>query len=199
MNNIKIITFAIIIGSILSSCASSTRIKERTEGYRVYDIKGGNLSSIASNLKTAIRKNSDKATFSNNIPPHPLPLKPARFELTNPFGNSGIGALFASQGESIKIPKCDNSPFTSMSQGNFSGSENTTFFVCIQPYSEGNHMDVYYSFTKSSGGFNPQSLGKSLAQSVLGDSSQFIPRTMAALEKAVQEAGGSIKIVNAYP
>ncbi|VAW80221.1 hypothetical protein MNBD_GAMMA12-35 [hydrothermal vent metagenome] len=199
MKNIQILILSVALVGFLSSCSSLNRTKERTEGYRVYDIQGGNLSSISNHIKGVIQKNSDTATFTNNIPPHPLPEKASRFSLVNPFGNSGIGALMARQGETVKIPKCEDSPFTSMSRGNFEGSEKTTFFVCLQPYAKGIHMDIYYAFTKTSGGFNPSALGKSLAQSIVGDSSQFIPRTIAALEQAVQRTGASIKIVQAYP
>lgn len=199
MRNIQILILSIVLIGFLSACSTINRTKERTEGYRVYDIQGGNISSLSGNIKAAIQVNSDSATFTNNIPPHPLPKKASRFSLVNPFGNSGIGLLMARQGETVKIPKCENSPFTSMSQGDFNGSEKTTFFVCLQPYAKGIHMDIYYAFTKTSGGFNPAVLGKSLAQSIVGDSSQFIPRTIAALEKAVQKTGATIKIVQAYP
>mgnify|MGYP000202182970 CR=1 FL=1 len=200
MKMLKTIGLIAVSASLITSCASLRPTKEITEGFRVYDIKGASsLSDVSRSLKTALQENSDKTIFSNNIPPHPLPEKPNRFQVVNPFANSNMGALLAAQGSAMRIPKCEGSPFTGMTQDDFDGSENTTFFVCLQPYTEGYHMDVYYTFTKVSGGFTPEALGKSLAQSAFGDSSQFIPRTIADLEKAVKSTGASINLVEAYP
>jgi hypothetical protein len=194
------IGMSVVLVAGLSACASMTPTREVTEGYRIYDIQGvTDHSAIAANVKAAMQKNADKVTFTNNIPPHPLPEKPGRFSTTNPFANSNLGALMAAQGGSLKIPKCDNSTFTATSHDNFEGAENTTFFVCLLPYAGGYHMDVYYTFTKVSGGFGAQALGRALAQSMVGDSSQFIPRTLAALESAAQEAGGKVSVVETYP
>lgn len=184
----------------VSACASLTPTREVTEGYRIYDVQGAvSNSAIADSLKSAMQRNADKVAFTNNIPPHPLPEKPGRFALTNPFANSGMGALMAAQGAAIKIPKCDDATFTATSHDKFDNAENTTFFVCLLPYAGGFHMNVYYSFTKVSGGFGTQALGRALAQSVVGDSSQFIPRTLAALEKAAQDVGGNVTLVENYP
>jgi len=200
MGMLKTIGLLAMSASLVSSCASLRPTKEVTEGYRIYDIKGApSLSDVSRNLKSALQENSDKTVFSNNIPPYPLPEKPNRFQVVNPFANSNLGALMAAQGSGLRIPKCENSPFTGMTQDDFDGAENTTFFVCLQPYTEGYHMDVYYTFTKVSGGFTSEALGKSLAQAAFGDSSQFIPRTIADLEKAVKSTGASIDIVEAYP
>lgn len=193
--------FAAISGiSMLTACASMTPTKEVTEGYKVYNITGiSNSSQITSNLKSAMQKNADKVRFTNDIPPSPLPEKATRFKLTNPFGNSNMGALMAQQGTSFKVPSCDGSIFSATSNQNFRGAENTTFFVCLVPYTQGYQMDIYYTFTKTSGGMSAEALGAALAQSVAGDSSQFIPRTIEALEKAAQEAGGKLELVEKYP
>lgn len=105
----------------------------------------------------------------------------------------------AAQGAAVKVPQCEGAIFSATSNDEFQGAENTTFFVCLMPYSEGYHMDVYYTFTKVSGGFTPEALGKQLARSVVGDSSQFIPRTIAALETAVQDSGAQVSLLESYP
>ncbi|MBL4623528.1 MAG: hypothetical protein JKY42_00030 [Flavobacteriales bacterium] len=186
--------------SFLSACAGLTPTREVTEGYRVYDVRGTqNHSEIVANLKSTMQKNADKVRFTNDIPPYPLPEKAGRFTLTNPFGKSGMGALLAAQGHSVKIPQCADSVFSATSNDSFRGAENTTFFVCLIPYTEGYHMDVYYTYTKVSGGFSPEALGRSLAQQMVGDSSQFIPRIIAALETSVQTSGAEIKLLDSYP
>ncbi|MBT3204249.1 MAG: hypothetical protein HN349_08050 [Gammaproteobacteria bacterium] len=60
-------------------------------------------------------------------------------------------------------------------------------------------MNIYYKFTKVSGGVSTQALGNAMAESMMGDSSQFIPRTIKAMEKAVKDSGGTLKLVESYP
>jgi len=196
----QILLMGVVSLVLLTSCATShNRTREISEGYRIYDITGtADHSRIVSKLKEAVQTHTDKAVFQNKIPPHPLPKQAGRFQLTSPFAKSGLGALVAAQG-GARIPKCDNAIFTAYANDRFEGSERTTFFVCLLPYEAGYHLDVYYTFTKSSGGFGARALGQALARSVLGDSSQFIPRTLAALETAAQEAGGGVKLLESYP
>jgi hypothetical protein len=186
---------------ILAGCASLTPTKERFEGYKIYDIKtdySSRLTSkLSSSLKTAMQENADSVKFENNLPPANLPDNTARFELVNPFANSkGFAAL---AGASVKVPTCDGSVIQATSHDSFVGTENTIFFTCLMPYKAGYKMNIYYSFTKVSGGFSSKALGRALAQSVVGDSSQFIPRTIAALENAITSNGVGIDLVDSYP
>jgi len=195
--------FALLSGVTLaiSGCAALTPTKEMSEGYRVYDVKGvKNPGELAASLKQAMQVNAKSVTFSNNIPPNPLPEKPGRFKTTSPFGSTGLGALLGAQGSAVKVPVCEDSIVTATSHDDFGdGAENTTFFVCLLPYANGYHLDIYYSFSKASGGASPKALGQNLARSMVGDSSQFIPRTLAALETAAQSAGGVVTVVESYP
>ena len=185
----------------LSGCASLTPTKERFEGYKIYDIKADYSSSLtsklSSSLKSAMQENADKVKFENNLPPAKLPEDAGRFELVNPFANAkGLAAL---AGASMRLPTCDGSVIQATSHDSFAGAENTTFFTCLMPYKEGYKMNIYYSFTKVSGGFSTEALGRALAQSVVGDSSQFIPRTVAALETAITSNGVSLDLIDSYP
>jgi len=185
----------------VSACASLTPTRETTEGYRIYDLKNvSSLSSLAVSLKSVMQENSDKSVFANGIPASPAPETAARFQLKNPFANAtGMGALLAAQNGGFKVPSCEGSPFTASTRDNFDGAENTTFFICLQPYKAGYHLDIYYSFTKTSGGFSPEALGKALAQSVAGDSSQFIPRVISQLEEAAKKSSTKVSLVESYP
>ncbi len=60
-------------------------------------------------------------------------------------------------------------------------------------------MNVYYKFSKASGGLSTQALGNALAQSLIGDSRQFIPDTISALENAVKAAGFQFVLIDSYP
>lgn len=187
-----------------AGCASITPTKEVVEGFKIYDIQTHSTSSaltlqLSSNLKEVMQKNAKDVQVNNSIPPATLPEKPGRFELTNPFKNAqGIMALAGKQ-SSIKIPSCEGAVIEATSHNPFAGAENTMFFVCLIPYQKGYHMDVYYRFDKVSGGISTKALGSVLAQSLVGDSSQFIPRTIAALEDAVKSAGMQPSMIESYP
>lgn len=94
---------------------------------------------------------------------------------------------------------CEGAAIQATSHRPFAGAENTTFFVCLIPYQKGYQLDVYYKFIKVSGGLSTQAMGSALAQSVIGDSSQFIPKTIAALEQAVKDSGIQPQLVDSYP
>lgn len=101
----------------------------------------------------------------------------------------------------MRVPSCDSAVMTvnaddrSMQQY----GENTTFFLCLQPYTEGYHIDIYTAFSKQSGGFNAATLGATLARSVVGDSSQFLPRTINDVISEVESTGAQVNLVEAYP
>ncbi|AHK80609.1 hypothetical protein M911_04710 [Ectothiorhodospira haloalkaliphila] len=77
--------------------------------------------------------------------------------------------------------------------------ENTTFFLCLQPYKAGYHIDIYVAFSKKSGAVTPALLGATLARNVLGDSSQFLPRTIEGVVDEVKKTGAEVTLVEAYP
>ena len=55
------------------------------------------------------------------------------------------------------------------------------------------------SFTKASGAFNAATLGATLARTVVGDTSQFIPRTIADVVDSVKATGATVTMTEAYP
>jgi hypothetical protein len=136
----------------------------------------------------------------NGIPPSPLPEKAPRFKLVSPYG-ANLSALAAASGQSVQVPTCEgaivtaNAVDSSMRQY----GEGTTFFVCLMPYQGGYALNVYSTFSKASGGFSAKSLGTDLARSVVGDSSQFIPRTIANIVDSVKATGATVTLVEAYP
>jgi hypothetical protein len=189
--------------ALLAGCATVTPTKETAEGYKIYDIQSPTNSALtvrlSANLKEVLQKNAKDVQVNNAIPPATLPEKPPRFELTNPFKNSpGLQALAGKQ-VTMTIPSCEGAVVEATSHNPFAGAENTTFFVCLMPSQKGYHLDVYYRFNKSSGGMSTKALGQALAQSVMGDSSQFIPRILLALEDAVKASGAQPVLIESYP
>jgi hypothetical protein len=64
---------------------------------------------------------------------------------------------------------------------------------------EGYHLDVYTTFTKQAGGFGAKELGAQLARSVVGDSSQYIPKTINTVVQEVRSTGAAVTLVETYP
>jgi hypothetical protein len=115
--------------------------------------------------------------------------------MNDPLANSGIGALMAAQGQSMKTPVC-NSPVLTLNSGNKSGSGNTTFFLCVVPYKAGYSVNIYATFSSASGGISVAALSSALSKSIAGDSSQYIPRAMNEVRVAAESVGGKVTIID---
>lgn len=188
----------------LAGCASTTRTVETSTGYAIFDIKAGpeiGPARIAEAVKVAVKKNMSKAQVSNAIPPSPLPQTAPRFQLVSPFKGSKLEALAAASGQNLQVPSCEGAILTVNAQDDsMSGyAEGTTFFACLMPYQGGYSLNIYTTFTKASGGFSTAALGAALARSVVGDSSQFIPRTIAQIVDSVKQTGATVSTVETYP
>ena len=104
-------------------------------------------------------------------------------------------------GASVQVPSCDGAILTANATDSSMSkyAEATTFFVCVMPYQHGYAMDIYTTYAKGSGGFSPATLGVALARSVVGDSSQFIPRTISSIVDGVRQTGATVKLTESYP
>jgi hypothetical protein len=76
--------------------------------------------------------------------------------------------------------------------------EKTSFFICVVQYKKGYHVDIYTTFEQQSGGLSVNALSASLARSMVGDTSQIIPRTMKRLETALASVSTNTKVVDSY-
>jgi hypothetical protein len=189
-----------LCASALTGCATMTPTTETRASYAIYDVhaaQGLTASQVAEAIRTGLQKQTDQVQITQGIPPSPLPEKPGRFRLVNPFGQ-GMAAL---AGRSLQMPVCDDAILTARAgnTGMAQYGENTLFFLCVLPYQGGYHLDVYTQFSMASGGFSPQALGATLARGVVGDSSQFIPRTIASVVDSVKQTGASVDLVESYP
>lgn len=182
-----------------------TPTRENVKGFKVYDIPSAptpQLSrALAQSIKTAMQQYSSDVDISQKIPPSPLPEKATRYEVINPLQNAtGLMALAAQAGGgAFEIPRCQGSVLDVTSHRNYAGFENTTFFVCLIPYQKGYSLNVYYSFTRITGGFSTASLGNQLAQSMVGSTGQYIPKTIADIESSVTAQGLPLVTVDGYP
>ena len=195
--------FVMVVSLVAGGCASITPTVETEATYAIYDVKpnpGVTASKLGEAIKTALQKNMKGVQMVASIPPSTLPEKPSRFQMANPFKGSAMAAYAASSGYSIERPTCEGSMLTANAQDSMPGyGEGTSFFLCLLPYQGGYHINIYASFTKLSGGFSAATLGATLARKVVGDSSQFLPRTVKAVVDSVQAAGATTTLVEQYP
>jgi hypothetical protein len=188
----------------LSGCGSITPTREYSSGYAIFEVKAApelTNARLTEAVKTALQKNLSQVQINHGIPPSPLPDKPARFQLVSPFKGSGLAALAAASGQNLQVPSCDGAIMTAYARDTSMSQygEGTTFFTCLMPYQGGWSLNIYTTFVKSSGAFSAAILGATLARSVVGDSSQFIPRTIAAVVEQVKATGATVTLVEAYP
>lgn len=197
------IALNLIIAATVAGCASTTPTRETSQGYAIFDVKGDVSPTKAGEaIKLALQKKMTGVQVSHGLPPSPLPDKPGRFQLVSPFkAGSGLAAMAASSGQSLQVPTCEGATLTANGRDSSFAKygEATTFFVCLMPYKAGYALNVFTTYSKASGGFNAATLGATLARTVSGDSSQFIPRTIASLVEALSATGANVELLEAYP
>lgn len=188
---------------LAAGCASMTPTRETKMGYAVYDIKGpeANGAKIADAIKVALQKNTSRVQLANGIPPSPLPDKAPRFQLVSPLKGSNLAALAAAQGQSVQVPVCEGATLTANARDSSMSNygEATTFFACLMPYQGGYSLNIYTTFTKASGTFNAATMGATLMRPFIGDSGDFIPRTVGQIVEGVQQTGATVTLVESYP
>lgn len=188
----------------LVGCASTTPTREISSGYAIFDIKAGpeiGPARIAEAVKVALQKHMTQVQIINGIPPSPLPEKAPRFQLVSPFKGSNLAALAAASGQSVQVPACEGAILTASARDGSKSryGEGTTIFACVMLYQGGLVLNIYTTFTKASGAFSAATLGATLARTVVGDSSQFIPRTIAEVVDGVKATGATVTMTEAYP
>lgn len=192
-----------LVGSGLAGCASTTHARETSQAYAIYDVKAPDVAParLVEAVKVGLQKNMSAVQINNGIPPSPLPQRAPRFQLASPLKGTGLAALAAASGQSLQVPTCEgaimtaNGRDTSMSKY----GEGTTFFACVMPYEGGYSVNIYSTFTKASGAFSAATLGATLARTVTGDSSQFIPRTINDIVNGIKATGATVALTEAYP
>ena len=191
--------FAVLALFMFAGCSSMTPTQKTEASFVIYDVQPNSINrdQLLDAITQAVQKNQSQVRISRDIQTGELSEKPGRFVLKNPFANSSMGALMAASGQSMKIPVCDN-PVLTLTSGNSSASGNTTFFLCVIPYKSGYSVNIYSTFSSSSGGMSVDALSAALAKSVVGDSSQYIPRAMNEVRTASESVGGKVAIIDSY-
>jgi hypothetical protein len=181
-----------------------TPTRTTEQAYMIIDVKGDSSirDAVLDSVIKTTQENMKRLTVNRGIPPATLPENAERFELVNPLGNGqlgGLAALAQSQGANLNVPQCKNPILTMKSDSSVSGwSEKTTFFICVVQYQKGYHVDVYTTFEQQSGGLSVSALSQTVARSLVGDTSQHIPRTMKRLEDAMKAISSEATVIDSY-
>ena len=198
--NKKIIAAVDFASLALTGCKSTsmTKTKETKKSYVIYNVEVDETVSptqMSQAIKEALQANTNSVRIVEDLPPYPLPEKAPRFQLTNPFGKSAMAALACG----MKIPTCDGALVYAQAADDSMSSygENTQFYTCLWQYEGGYHVDVYTQFQIESGGLT--NLGVDLVRGVMGDSSQFIPRTINNIKQNLENLNAKTTLVTAYP
>jgi len=202
MKAIRFFVLAALLAALFG-CASTTPTREVSSAYAIYDIQAGPevpASRIAEAVKVALQAHTSEVRIVNGIPPSPLPEKAPRFQLVSPFKGE-LAALAAASGQSLQVPACEGAILTAnasdTSQARY--GEGARFFACLMPYRGGYALNIHATFSKASGAFSTATLGATLAREFVGDTSQFIPRTVNGVVTGVKATGASVTLVEAYP
>jgi hypothetical protein len=157
-----------------------------------------NRSALLDAITNAVKKNESKVRVTRDIQTDELSDKPGRFTLKDPYAGTNIGAMMSASGQSIKMPVCNDSILTLASGSSSASGDQTTFFLCVIPYKAGYSVNIYATYSSTSGGISVDALGKALAKSIAGDDSQFIPRTMSDVRSAIEGVSGNVTILDSY-
>lgn len=185
---------AAAVAMLLTGCVSSTKpTQQMTRSLVTYNVTGVPYDVVANAVTRGLQgTNADAVHIDRSFPPATLPPTPARLELKSPFGNSNLGALAEASGQRIQVPSCTGAPYIATGADNSMAryGEATGYYVCLWPHQGGVNLDIYTSFQIQSGGL--ANLGADIARSVVGDSSQFIQRSIEAVIQNVQATGATV-------
>jgi hypothetical protein len=60
-------------------------------------------------------------------------------------------------------------------------------------------LNIYTTFSKASGAFNAATIAATMMRPLVGDSSQFIPRTIKNVVENLQALGATVSLTEAFP
>ncbi|WP_052208913.1 hypothetical protein [Croceibacterium mercuriale] len=179
---------------------------ERTkELYHIFDIRTqANRQELIRALTDGINLNaSDSETVTPLIRGTP-PAQAGTFELVDPFAGGrlgGFGALLgAAQQAQVKQVQCDGAVWIANAKRRIRGSQNLRMTMCLFPYTDGYHLDVYGLDTEDRGGGISRRLGRLIAGAVVGDPGDWTNKTIIDLLRTVdRQTNADINYVEGQP
>ncbi|MFA5123168.1 hypothetical protein [Zavarzinia sp.] len=177
---------------LVCSCAGAKPTSQITRNLVTYKIAGTAYERVADAVTKGLQgSNADAVRVDRSLLPANLPDAPGRLELKNPIGGN-LGTLLAGQGQRLQIPACDNAPYiaTGSDQSFARYGESTGYYVCLWAYKDGVSLDIFTAFEIRKGGV--ENIGQDLARAVLGDSSQFIQKSIDNMLNEVRATGAAV-------
>lgn len=196
MRCVSLLAAAAAITLLLSGCQTKPT-QQTTRSLTTYRVAGVSYEAVAAAVTKGLQgTNADSVKIDRSFPPAQLAAQPARLELKSPFSGSKLGALAEASGSRIQVPSCQDAPYvaTGADKSMAGYGESTGYYVCLWPYQDGVSLDIFTSFSIQSGGI--ANIGTDLARSVVGDSSQFIQRSIDAVLENVRASGASVEKVS---
>lgn len=192
--------------AITTSTPAQGQQAERTrELYHIFDIKTqADRQTIIRALTDGMNINvSDSQTITPLVRGTP-PETPGTFELKDPFADGRLGAfgalLGSAQTAQLKQVECEGAVWISNAQRRLRGSQHLRLTMCLFPYTEGYHLDVYAIDTEDKGGGLSRRLGRLIAGAVVGDPGDWTNKTIMDLLRTVdRQTNAEIDYVEGQP
>lgn len=188
--------------AVLGACASPalTPSVETTQTLTKYEISNIDYDTASQILVDTMKVQVSRANVQRNLVTGVLPTEPGGIEIVNPLEGSPLAGMASMAGQVLAIPSCPQAPLsiTAINSSYQKYGENTNYAACLWPYEGGLHMEIFASFTIRSGGLSAAEIGRGLARSAMGDSSQFIERTRSEVMAALETAGANVEETARY-
>lgn len=200
----NVIVLYVLTISLLGCGAMNNTFVEKTkvvEYYRIFDLKTQvDRYSIAEAASDGLGRNVNDAQEALPIPTSlELPEKPGRFVLVNPLEGSKFAALAAQGGQlGFKVATCDEASWRAIANRTISGQSQLKMTVCLFPYREGYHLNLYATFTKKEGGI--MELSRQAANAMVGTPEEWTEKTFLDIVRQIKaETGAEIVFLEGYP
>lgn len=189
----------------LTACGTTNNYlaaKTKTvEYYRIFDIKTtAPKQSIIKAASDGLGRNVNNAQEATPIPKSATPPDtPGRFSIKNPFEGSSLAMLAGGAGSlGLQVATCDGAAWTAKALRNIEGSDRLNLTVCLFPYKDGYHLNMYAVFVKSEGGL--LQLGRDAASAMVGTPEEWTERTLNDVVTSINtKVKANIELLEAQP
>jgi hypothetical protein len=209
MSKITSIRAKAVLGMSAALCVASPAMAQRAdrsiEIYHIFDLKtSASRAEVTRAITDSLNANvTDSDTVMPLVRGEP-PEKPGTFELVDALENSRMGGLAAlipaAQRAQFKQVKCDGAVWIANAVRRIRGSQNLRLTMCLFPYTEGYHLDVYAVDTEEKGGGIAAKLGRAIAGAVVKDPRDWTNKTIVGTVRSVSRAtGATVTYVEGQP